>query len=92
MPELPEVETTRRGIETHLLGRRVIGLVIRQRQLRWPVPHALDRSLPGQIIRGVHRRGKYLLLATDVGTAILACAPGTRCGTCRHEGGAQART
>ncbi len=71
MPELPEVETTRRGIEPHLLGRRVIGLVIRQRQLRWPVPHTLDRALPGQIIRGVHRRGKYLLLATDVGTAIL---------------------
>ncbi|MBI5041204.1 MAG: bifunctional DNA-formamidopyrimidine glycosylase/DNA-(apurinic or apyrimidinic site) lyase [Gammaproteobacteria bacterium] len=71
MPELPEVETTRRGIEPHLLGHRVTGLVIRQRRLRWPIPRALDHTLPGQIIRGVRRRAKYLLLDTDVGTAIL---------------------
>ena len=71
MPELPEVETTRRGIEPHLLGRRITGVVIRQRRLRWPIPRALDRNLPGQIIRDVRRRGKYLLLDTDTGTAIL---------------------
>ncbi|HEY9198046.1 MAG TPA: bifunctional DNA-formamidopyrimidine glycosylase/DNA-(apurinic or apyrimidinic site) lyase [Gammaproteobacteria bacterium] len=71
MPELPEVETTRRGIEPHLVGRRVTGLVIRQRRLRWPVPRTLDRALPGQIILGVRRRAKYLLLDTAAGSAIL---------------------
>lgn len=71
MPELPEVETTRRGIEPHLLGQRVSGLVIRQRRLRWSIPRALDRDLPGQIIQGVRRRAKYLLLDTEAGTAIL---------------------
>lgn len=71
MPELPEVETTRRGIEPHLVGRRVTGVIVRQRRLRWPVPRALDRALPGQIVRGVRRRAKYLLLDTDAGTAIL---------------------
>ncbi len=71
MPELPEVETTRRGIEPHLTGRRITGLVIRQRRLRWPIPRALDRALPGQIIQGVRRRAKYLLLDTEAGTAIL---------------------
>lgn len=71
MPELPEVETTRRGIAPHLVGRRVTGLVVRERRLRWPVPPALDRALPGQIIEGVRRRAKYLLLDTAAGTAIL---------------------
>ncbi len=71
MPELPEVETTRRGIEPHLLGRRITGLVIRERRLRWPIPGALERTLPGQIVLGVRRRAKYLLLDTTAGTAIL---------------------
>ena len=71
MPELPEVETTRRGIAPHILGQRVSGIVLRQRQLRWPVPSALERQLPGQIIRRVERRAKYLLLGTDAGTAIV---------------------
>lgn len=71
MPELPEVETTRRGIEPHLVGQTVTCVVVRQRKLRWPIPRALDRSLPGQSIRNVRRRGKYLLLDTAVGTAIL---------------------
>ncbi len=71
MPELPEVETTRRGIEPHVKGRRVTGVVVRQRRLRWPVPRALERALPGQVIRAVERRAKYLLLVTDAGTAIV---------------------
>lgn len=71
MPELPEVETTRRGIAPHAVGRRVTGIVVRQRRLRWPVPRALERALPGQVIRAVRRRGKYLLLDTDRGTAIV---------------------
>ena len=71
MPELPEVETTRRGIEPHVLGRRVTGIVVRNRSLRWPVPRRLDREMVGEVVRRVERRAKYLLLGTDGGTAIL---------------------
>ena len=70
MPELPEVETTRRGITPHIVGRRIIGLVIRERRLRWPVPLELDRLLPEQTVLAVRRRAKYLLIDTAVGTAI----------------------
>ena len=71
MPELPEVETTRRGILPHVLGRRVERVIVRQRKLRWPVPHSLCRELSGQRIDRVERRGKYLLLGTAKGTAIV---------------------
>ena len=71
MPELPEVETTRRGIEPYLVGRRVERLRIRQPRLRWPIPRALQRSLPGQRVTGVERRAKYLLVHTAAGSALL---------------------
>ena len=71
MPELPEVETTRAGIEPHTLGRTVTQVVIRNRQLRWPIPQQLPRQLEGATIASVSRRGKYLLLHTEAGTAIL---------------------
>lgn len=71
MPELPEVETARRGIEPHLKGRRVAAVMVRDRRLRWPVPRALARELTGQRIEEVTRRGKYLLLRSKAGTAIL---------------------
>ncbi|AOV15850.1 DNA-formamidopyrimidine glycosylase [Acidihalobacter aeolianus] len=71
MPELPEVETTRRGIEPHLLGRRVVDVVVRQPRLRWPVPGDLGTRIAGRRIEAVGRRGKYLLLRTSVGTAIV---------------------
>jgi formamidopyrimidine-DNA glycosylase len=71
MPELPEVETTRRGIEPHLLGRVITGLIVRERRLRWPIPRTLLKALPGQRIEAISRRGKYLLLQTAAGTAIL---------------------
>ena len=71
MPELPEVETTRRGIAPHLLGQTVKTVTIRQRQLRWPIPLDLDTALPGQIIQAVNRRAKYLALHTAAGTALL---------------------
>jgi formamidopyrimidine-DNA glycosylase len=71
MPELPEVETTRRGIEPHVLGRTVTHLVVRNPRLRWRVPAKLEKELAGQTIESVARRGKYLLLATAAGTAIL---------------------
>lgn len=69
MPELPGVETTRRGIAPHLEGQIVHGTVVRQPKLRWPVP-ALDH-LAGQTLRTVERRAKYLLLRFDHGTLIL---------------------
>ncbi len=71
MPELPEVETTRRGISPHILGRRVERVLLRQRRLRWPVPAELGPLLEGQRIVSVERRAKYLLLVTAAGTAIL---------------------
>jgi len=71
MPELPEVEITRRGIAPHLEGQRVREVVVRQPHLRWPVPARLRSELPGQHIVAVRRRGKYLLLETEVGSAIL---------------------
>lgn len=71
MPELPEVETTRRGIQPHLEGRRVSQLKVREPRLRWPVPESLPDSLGGQEIHAVDRRGKYLLLQTGNGTAIV---------------------
>jgi len=71
MPELPEVETARRGIEPYLRGHTVTAVKIRNRNLRWPVPRALIQTLPGQGIESVTRRGKYLLLRTAAGTALL---------------------
>lgn len=62
MPELPEVETTRRGIEPHLRGQRVTRVIVRQPRLRWPVPADLPALLEGRDIADVHRRGKYLLV------------------------------
>lgn len=69
MPELPEVETTRRGIEPHLVGRIISGTVTRVPALRWPIP-SLD-PLAGQIVRAVERRGKYLLLRFGHGTLLI---------------------
>lgn len=70
MPELPEVETTRRGIEPHLRGQRIESIIVRQPQLRWPVPEAL-RELQGQCVEAVERRAKYLLLHAAPGSAIV---------------------
>jgi formamidopyrimidine-DNA glycosylase len=71
MPELPEVETTRRGISPHLVGQHVTRLVIRQPQLRWPIPAKLIRTLPGLRIETIERRAKYLLVNTAAGSAML---------------------
>ncbi len=71
MPELPEVETTRRGIEPHLRDRRVRRVVVRNPALRWPVPGDLEHRLRGQRILGVTRRAKYLLLAVERGSVIV---------------------
>ena len=71
MPELPEVETTARGIAPHLTGARSTGATIRQPRLRQPVPAALGDHLAGQILRSVSRRAKYLLLTFDSGQVLV---------------------
>ncbi len=71
MPELPEVETTRRGIAPHIEGRRVQRVTVRQPRLRWPVSPELGQCLTGRIIRRVGRRGKYLLLETGRGKVMM---------------------
>jgi formamidopyrimidine-DNA glycosylase len=71
MPELPEVETTLRGIAPHLKGQTVADVSIRNAKLRWPIPKDLPKLLHGQIIRSLQRRAKYLLIHFDHGTLIL---------------------
>lgn len=71
MPELPEVETIRCGIEPFIKGRQVTRVVVRTPQLRWPIPVDLADRLCGQRVHGVERRGKYLLLRTGVGTLLI---------------------
>ncbi len=71
MPELPEVETVRRGIAPHLEGQRIAKVIVRHTRLRWPIPPRLKKHLTGHTISQVSRRAKYLLLATDTGTLII---------------------
>jgi formamidopyrimidine-DNA glycosylase len=71
MPELPEVETSCRGIRPHLQGKRFTGAVVRQPKLRWPVPANLNVLLSGQPIQQLERRAKYLLLAVPTGHLIM---------------------
>lgn len=71
MPELPEVETTRRGIAPWLEGQRIARLITRAPALRWPIPADLPERLAGANVLAVQRRAKYLLLCTDRGTALL---------------------
>jgi formamidopyrimidine-DNA glycosylase len=70
MPELPEVEVTRRGLAPQLTGRAISGVAVREPRLRWPVP-AEVRRLAGRTVRGVHRRAKYLLLDCGDGHLIM---------------------
>lgn len=71
MPELPEVETTCRGIMPHIRGKKISRVIIRQQQLRWPVADDLPQILSGQIVLQVKRRAKYLLLETATGSLII---------------------
>ncbi len=71
MPELPEVETTRRGIEPHLVGRTVVELRVRERRLRWPVAEGLEALLRGRQVLDVRRRAKYLLIGFGHGSLIV---------------------
>jgi len=92
MPELPEVEVTRRGLAPQLAGRVISGVEVREARLRWPIG-ADVRSLAGRTVKAVHRRGKYLLVDCGDGHLILhlgmsgslrVLAPGTPAGKHDH--------
>src|SRR5918996_5157663 len=70
MPELPEVEVTRRGLQPQLAGRVISGVAVREPRLRWPVPRDVH-ALAGRTVRAIHRRGKYLLVDCGDGHLIL---------------------
>src|SRR4051812_35553344 len=71
MPELPEVEVTRRGVAPHLEGRVVTAVTLRHTGLRWPFPADLDKQMVGRTILRTGRRGKYLLISFEHGTLIV---------------------
>lgn len=71
MPELPEVEVTRRGIAPHLEQHRVTGVVMRRAGLRWPFPTKLAQLLENRVVQSTGRRGKYLLIHFEHGTLIV---------------------
>jgi formamidopyrimidine-DNA glycosylase len=70
MPELPEVEVTRRGLAPFVVGRTVESVAVRDTRLRWPVPKDLDASVAGRHVEQLERRGKYLLWRFGHGTLI----------------------
>lgn len=71
MPELPEVETVCRGIAPHITGKAIQELILRTPKLRLPLDPRLCRVIPGQTVRRVSRRAKYLLLETDQGGLLI---------------------
>jgi formamidopyrimidine-DNA glycosylase len=71
MPELPEVETTRRGLAPHVVGRTIERVEVREPRLRWPVAKRLPEALTGARIASLERRAKYLLFGTEAGTLLV---------------------
>ena len=71
MPELPEVETTRRGLAPYVVGRKISRVEVREPRLRWPVAKPLPRALAGARIATLERRAKYLLFGTSAGTLLV---------------------
>lgn len=71
MPELPEVETTRRGIATVMPGQTLEHFIVHNHKLRWPIPDNLPETLRNQVVRRCERRGKYLLIEFNHGTQLI---------------------
>ena len=71
MPELPEVETTKRGLEPLIINQRVERVVLNRDNLRWEIPKHLPITVSNQSVNGIDRRGKYLLIRFEVGTLII---------------------
>ena len=72
MPELPEVETVRRGLIPKLVGRRIVRLIQRRRDLRMPLPAKFAQRVEGRTVRAIDRRAKYLLIRLDDGNTLIA--------------------
>lgn len=71
MPELPEVEITRRGLLPDVVGTRVTAVTLRTPALRYPLPAGLAGHINGKVLRDIRRRGKYLLFRFDNGALLL---------------------
>ena len=71
MPELPEVETTVRGISPEILGRTVTDVIVRESRLRWPVPDALRNHVVGNVVSAAYRRAKYILINVGEGHVLI---------------------
>ena len=71
MPELPEVEITRRGVAPYVIDQKIVRVEVRESRLRWPVPDALAEELPGRRFASVGRRAKYLLFQCDSGVLLV---------------------
>ncbi|MDE0310561.1 MAG: bifunctional DNA-formamidopyrimidine glycosylase/DNA-(apurinic or apyrimidinic site) lyase [Acidiferrobacterales bacterium] len=71
MPELPEVETTVRGISPLLVGRRITNLVVRESRLRWPIPETLADHIINRQVTSVSRRAKYILIGVESGHILI---------------------
>lgn len=71
MPELPEVETTIRGIEPYVLHKKITRVVVREPRLRWPVPEGLERLVSGCSVERIFRRAKYILMSGGSGHLLL---------------------
>jgi len=71
MPELPEVETVRRGLDPHLRGRRIARVTVRDARLRWPIPDTLPRDAANRRVETLERRGKYLIVGLDSGDRMI---------------------
>lgn len=71
MPELPEVETTRRGLIPWMLGATLADLIVREPRLRWPIPTDLTVLLRGRMVTDLARRGKYLIVSLEKGALII---------------------
>ena len=72
MPELPEVETVRRGLEPRLVGKRIVRLQQRRKDLRIPMPAKFASKVEGRTVRAIDRRAKYLLIRLDDGQTLIA--------------------
>ena len=71
MPELPEVETTRKGLEPLITDRKIISVQIHNKKLRWEIPSHLNKTLKSQTIKQISRRAKYLLLHFEFGQLVM---------------------
>ena len=95
MPELPEVETVRRGLTSGVVGRAIVQVTVREHRLRWPIPAGFGGELVGATIAALDRRGKYLLFRLDDGRTLLChlgmsgqlrwCPPGAAPAVQRHD-------